>query len=108
VSDTKVSDLCASFATDQNVARRNVAVNDAALMRGGEAARNLRRNSCSATRYERADTAQHRGEIFAINKFHNNRRSFAFWRNVKDSGNVRMRNDCGGTPLGAEARGSGG
>jgi hypothetical protein len=59
VSDSEVRDLRTPFATDQNVARRNVAVDDAALMCGGEAARDLRRNSCGATRHERADTAQH-------------------------------------------------
>jgi hypothetical protein len=108
VSNTEVGNLRASFAADQNVARRNVAVNNAALMRCGKAARNLRRNSCGATRHKRADTAEHRGEIFTVNKLHDDRRSFALWRNVKDGGNVRMRNDCGGAPFSAEARGCGG
>jgi hypothetical protein len=103
VSNTEVGNLRASFAADQNVARRNVAVNDAALMRCGKAARNLRRNSCGATRHKRADTAQHGGEIFAINKLHDDCWRFTLWSNVKDGGNVRMRNDCGGTPFGAEA-----
>jgi hypothetical protein len=108
VSNTEVGNLRASFAADQNVARRNVAVNDTALMRCGEAARNLRRNSCGATRHERADSAQHGSEIFAVNKLHDDRRSFALWRNVKDGGNIRMRNDCSGAPFSAEARGCGG
>jgi len=82
-------------------------VDDSALMRGGEAARNLRRNSCGATRHEWSNAAQHGGEIFTVNKFHDDRRSFTLWCNVKDGGNVRMRNDCGGTPFGAEARGGG-
>ena len=108
MSDTEVGDLRTPFATNQNVARRNVAVTDAALMRGGEAARNLRRNSCGATRHKRANAAQHGGEIFAVNKFHDDRWSFTLWRNVKDGGNVRMRDDCGSAPFGAEARGGGG
>jgi hypothetical protein len=82
-------------------------VNNAALMRGGEAARNLRRNSCGATRHKWANAAQHGGEIFAINKLHNDRWRFTLWSNVKDGGNVRMRNDCGGTPFGAETRSGG-
>jgi hypothetical protein len=108
VSNTEVGNLRASFAADQNVARRNVAVNDAALMRCGKAARNLRRNSCGATRHKRADTAEHRGEIFTVNELHDDRWRFTFWRNVKDSGNIRMRNDCSGAPFSAEARGCGG
>jgi hypothetical protein len=108
VSNTEVGNLRASFAADQNVARRNVAVNDAALMRCGKAARNLRRNSCGATRHKRADTAEHRGEIFTVNELHDDRWSFTLWSNVKDGGNVRMRNDCGGAPFSAEARGGGG
>jgi hypothetical protein len=82
-------------------------VNDATLMRCGKATSNLRRNSCGATWHERADTAQHGGEIFTVNEFHDDRRRFTFWCYVKDGGDVRMRNDCGGTSFGAEARGSG-
>jgi len=83
-------------------------VNDAALMRGGEAASNLRRNSCGATRHKWANAAQHGGEIFAVNKLHDDRRGFTFWSNIKDGGNVWMRNDGGGAPFGAEACRSGG
>jgi hypothetical protein len=108
VSNTEVGNLRAAFATDQDVARRDVAVNDAALMRCGKAASNLRRNSCGATRHERANTTQHGGEIFTINELHDDRWSFTLWRNVKDSGNIWVRNDCGGTPFGAEARSGGG
>jgi hypothetical protein len=59
VGDTKVGDLRTPFTANQDVTRRNVAVNDAALMRGGEAARNLRRNSCGATRHKWANATQH-------------------------------------------------
>jgi hypothetical protein len=83
-------------------------VNDATLMCGGEAARNLRRNRCGSTRHKWADAAQHGGEIFAVNKFHDDRGGFTLWRNIKDGGNVRMRNDCGGAPFGSEERGGGG
>jgi hypothetical protein len=50
VGNAEVGDLRSPFAADQNVARRNVAVNDAALMCSGEAARNLCGNGCGATR----------------------------------------------------------
>jgi hypothetical protein len=83
-------------------------VNDASLMRGGEATRNLRRNSGSTTRHERANASQHGSKILAINKFHNDCGCFTLWCNVKNSGNVWMGNDGGGTTFGAEARGSGG
>ena len=83
-------------------------MNDAALMCCGEAARNLCGNGCGATRHERTDAAQHGGKIFAVNKLHDDRRSFTLWSNIKNGGNVRMRNDGGGAPFGAEACRSGG
>jgi hypothetical protein len=104
VRDAEVGDLRASLATNEDVARRDIAVNDAALMCGGEPARNLRRNSCSATWHKWADTSEHRGEIFAVNKLHDDCRSFTFWGYVEDCGNVRVRDDRGGAPFRAEAR----
>jgi hypothetical protein len=71
--DAKVGDLCATFAVDQNVARRNVAMNDAAHMCGSESTSNLRSNCRSAAWHKWSNAAQHRGEVLTVNKFHDNR-----------------------------------
>jgi hypothetical protein len=104
VGDTEVGNLRASFATDQDVARRNVAVNNSALMRSREPTCNLRRNCRCAAWHKWTDASQHRGEIFAVNKLHDDRRRFTFWGNVKDGSNVRVRNDRSGPTYRAEAR----
>jgi hypothetical protein len=71
--NTKVGDLRTTLPADQNVARRDIAMNDAAHMCGGESACNLCSNRCSAAWHQRTDATQHRGEILAVNKLHHNR-----------------------------------
>jgi hypothetical protein len=106
--DAKVGDLCATFAVDQNIARRDVAMNDAAHMCGSESTSNLRRNRCSAAWHQWTDASQHGGKIFAVDKLHHDGRRFTLWRNVKHGSHVWMRNDCRGAALGAESVSGGG
>jgi hypothetical protein len=106
--NTKVGDLCTTFTADQNVARRDIAMNDAAHMCGGESACNLCSNRCRAAWHQRTDAAQHGGEILAVNKLHHDGRRFTLWRNVKHGGNVWVRNDGGGPTFGSEAIGGSG
>jgi hypothetical protein len=59
VRDSEVCDLRPPFASNQDVARRDVAVDDAALVRGGKSARDLRRNCSGASGHERTNATQH-------------------------------------------------
>ena len=83
-------------------------MNDAAHMCCGQSARHLCGNCCGASWHEWSDAAQHRGEIFTVDKLHHNCWRLALWRNVKHSGNVWVRDDCGGSTLGTEAVSGGG
>jgi hypothetical protein len=71
--DTEVGDLSTPLPADQNVARRDIAMNDASHMCGGESASNLCSNRCSAAWHQRTDATQHGGKVLAINKLHHNR-----------------------------------
>jgi hypothetical protein len=106
--DTKIGDLCTTFAIDQNVPRRHVTMNDAAHMCSGESTSNLCSNCRSTTWHEWTNAPQHGGEIFSVDKLHHDGWRFAFWCNIKHSGNVGVRDDGGGATFSAEAVSGGG
>jgi hypothetical protein len=106
--DTKVGDLCTPFTIDQNVARRDVAMDNATHMCGCESTSNLRSNCRSAAWHQWPNAAQHGGKVLAINKFHHDGWRFTLWRNVEYGGNIWVRDDGGGATFGAEAISGGG
>jgi hypothetical protein len=105
VRNTKVCNLRAPFASNQDVSRCDVAMNDAALMCRRQPSCNLRRNRRRATRNKWPHTTQHGGEIFAIDKLHDDRWCITLWGHVKHRRNIRVRNDRCGTPLCTESCG---
>jgi hypothetical protein len=80
-------------------------VNDPALMRCCQSASNLCRDCRRSARNEWSNASQHGGEIFSINKFHDDRWRIALGGHVKHGGNVWVRNDRCGAALCAESRG---
>jgi hypothetical protein len=57
--NTEVGDLCATFTTDQDIARGDIAMNDAAHMCRSKSARHLSGHRCSATWHQWANAPQH-------------------------------------------------
>ena len=59
--------------------------------------------ACRGTaRNEWANAPQHGGEIFSVDKLHHDCGRFTLWCNVKDGGDIRVRNYRCGAALGAE------
>ena len=105
VGDSEIGDLRAPLTADQDVSRREITVDDPACMRSGESARNLRGDRSGTAWHERTDATQHRGEIFAVDELHDDRRRLALGGDIEHCGDVWMRDDRGGATLGAESRG---
>jgi hypothetical protein len=57
--NTEVGDLCTTFTADQNIARGDIAMNDAAHMCRSKSACNLCSNRCSAAWHQWANAPQH-------------------------------------------------
>jgi hypothetical protein len=101
--NTEVGDLRTTFSIDQDVARRDVAMDDAAHMCSGKSTSDLRGNGCCTTRDKRTHSSQHGGQVLAVDELHDDGWGFAIRRNVEDGGNIRVCDDCGGASLGAES-----
>jgi hypothetical protein len=83
-------------------------MNDAAHVCCGETTCDLRRNCCSPAWHQGPYAPKHRGKVFSIDKLHHDGRRFTLWSNIEHSGDVRMRDNCGGTTFGAETIGCSG
>ena len=72
--ETEVGDLGAPLAVDQDVAGLEIAMEDAALVRGAEPGAELARELERLVGGQPADAAQQRGEVLAVDVLHRQER----------------------------------
>ena len=101
--DAEVGDLHAALAGHEHVAGLDVAVDEAAVMRGPQGARGLGDESRGGSRRERAAPANDRGEVLALDELHDDERPDRVGAVVVDRDDARVVQGSGGLRLVPEA-----
>ena len=86
----EIRDLDAAVTRNQHIARLDVAVDDAAGMRGRKSTRDLRGDSGGLARRQRTGAAQDRGEILSVDELHDDERTAGILAVVVHGDDVRV------------------
>ncbi len=106
--ETEIGDANFSGAVEHDVGGLEVAMNDAALVSGGEASANLARDFGGFVGREPADAADDGGEILAVDILHGEKRRAVGIADIEDAANVGMGNLASDANFGMKSRESGG
>ena len=89
--EAEVGDPDLAAAVEHDVRRLEIAMDDAAIVRGGEPGADLPRELDRAVLREAADAAEQRREILAVHVFHREERVALEFADVVDAADVRVR-----------------
>ena len=101
--EAEVHDDEVAALVHHDVLRLEVAVDDAAVVRGGESGAELARGLQRLVAGQPADAREQRGEIFAVHVFHRDERRAVYLADVEHAADVGMRNQAGDADLAVEA-----